>query len=565
MLHVTNLSRSFGAHTVFHGVSFVVNRDERVGLVGPNGCGKSTLLRCIAGQDRADAGEIALAPGVRVALLPQSADDSSPTLDEALAGAQPEFLAAEAALARATQALTLGEPGADALYDRALATFEALGGYARLERASAVVAGLGLAGIERQRPVATLSGGQKTRLALAGLLLAAPDLLLLDEPTNHLDVEALEWLEEFVRTWPGAVVVVSHDREFLDRTVGAIVHLDARTGTLRRFSGTYRDFAAQRAHEAELQARTWKVQQEYVGRVRGDIARLKGEALDIERSTTPREPGVRKFAKRKAKVAKAREAKLERFLASGERVERPPQGWSVKLDFGAPVAMGREVLRCDGVAFRYPGAADQVFNGASFHVLAGDRIAIVGPNGAGKTTLLRLLDGRLAPTAGAMWRSSAARLGTLTQEQETLDPARTVLATALAQRPMAETEARSFLHLFLFAGDSVFRPVGLCSPGERARLQLALLVLRGCNVLLLDEPLNHLDIEGREHFEQALESFPGTVLAVAHDRRFLRGFARGVLEVADGRVTAHAGGYEDYERRRLAAVMTATAPSARGS
>ena len=548
MLQVQNLHKRYGATTVLAGVGFVVNDGEHVGLIGPNGCGKTTLLRCITGAEQPDAGSVILSPsGGTIGYLPQTpVGAGGETVGDVLAAAQGELTAAERALQAAAEALPSAPDAARALaaYDAALLRFEALGGYTRLQRAEAVLHGLGLGAVDPTTPVSALSGGQKTRLGLAALLLGEPDLLVLDEPTNHLDLEALAWLEGFVQAYRGAALIVSHDRAFLDRTVTRILYLDQETHTVTSYPGGYGDFAAARAHERTLQREAWTRQQEYVGRVRADIGRLKGEALAIERGTTPRQPGVRKLAKKKARLAQSREKKLERYLASDERVEKPRPQWGLKLDFGPPPPGGRAVLRLEDVAFAYPGRPP-LFAGVTLDVGYGERIALVGPNGAGKTTLLRLIAGRLAPTAGQVRLGANVRLGWLTQEQDTLDPARTVLATALAERPMGETEARSFLHFFLFAGESVFRPVAACSMGERARLQLALLVLRGCNLLLLDEPLNHLDIEGREHFEAALDAFTGTVIAVAHDRAFLRSYPRRLIEIRDGRVRVVEGGYDD--------------------
>ncbi len=550
MLFVTNIAKSFGAQSVLEGVSFVLNRGERIALIGPNGAGKSTLLRCITGDETADRGSVAVVPGTRVGWLRQDAGwPAGVTVAQALAGAGGGYGAARRELDAASATLAAGGDEAGSAYAEASARFDALGGYGREDRAVAIADALGLSGVPPEQPVASLSGGERTRLGLACLLLDEPDLLLLDEPTNHLDIEALGWLEAFVRDYPGAVLVVSHDREFLDRTVQSVLYLDPATRGLREYHGNYSAFVAQRAHERAIHERTWATQQEYVGRVQQDIARLKGGALEIERATTPREPGIRKFAKRKAKLAKARERKLERFLESDGHVEKPATAWSVKLDFGRPLEMGREVFRVRDLRFAYPGRP-ALIESMALDIRAGDRTAIVGPNGAGKTTLLRLLAGELQPSSGELWRSPAARAGILTQDQETVDPTSTVLHVALRERPMSEGEARTFLHQFLFAGDDVFRPVGFCSPGERARLQLARLVLRGCNVLLLDEPLNHLDVDGREHFERAIGAFAGTVIAVAHDRRFLRQFARQVIEVGGGLVSRFEGGYGAYEERR---------------
>jgi ATP-binding cassette subfamily F protein 3 len=393
-----------------------------------------------------------------------------------------------------------------------------------------------------------LSGGQKTRLGLAALLISEPDLLLLDEPTNHLDVEALAWLEDFVRGYPHAVLIVSHDREFLDRTVTRILYVDPDTRTVQSYPGNYSDFATARAHERELQAATWHEQQTYIQQVESDIRRVQGQAQSIQRGPKRGRDFYGRVSAKVARVAKARTRKLERYLDADERVEKPREHWGLKLDFGPPPPSGRAVLRLENVSFSYAGRAP-LFSAVTLDVRYSERFAVVGPNGAGKTTLLRLIAGHMPPQTGTVRLGVNVRLGVMAQEQETLHRQWTVLQTVLQERAMSETEARNFLHYFLFGGDSVFRTIGTCSLGERSRLQLALLVLRGCNVLLLDEPLNHLDIEGREHFEAALDAFEGTVLAVSHDRAFLRNFAERVIEVRAGRVRVFPGSYDDYTER----------------
>jgi len=536
MLQIHDLSKSYGVTPVLAGVGFVVNDGEHVALIGPNGAGKTTLLRCITGQEHPDTGAVTFSPpGQTLGYLPQTfAELGDRSVSDVVAAARGEWTAAEAALQRAIEALVDGsDERAVEAYDAALARFEALGGYAREHRAAAVLDGLGLGGVEPATLLASLSGGQKTRLGLAALLLSEPDLLLLDEPTNHLDVVALEWLEGIVRSYPRAALIVSHDREFIDRTVTRVLYLDPTTHALRGYAGGYSDFAAARAHERETQRAAWQDQQLYIREVEQDIRRVKGMAQSIQGGPKRGRDFYGRVSAKVARVAKARERKLERYLASDERVEKPRPTWGLKLDFGPPPPSGRAVLRMEDVVFAYPGRLP-LFAGVNLDVPNGARIALVGPNGAGKTTLLRLIEGRLQPSAGRVRLGTNVRLGVLAQEQETLDSVRTVLQTALAERPMSETEARGFLHFFLFGGDSVFRRVGDCSMGERTRLQLALLVLRGCNLLLLDEPLNHLDIEGREHFETALDAFAGTVIAVAHDRAFLRSWPRQIVEVRDG-------------------------------
>ncbi len=546
MLQVHALTKHFGVATILENISFVINDGEHVGLIGPNGAGKSTLLRCITGQIAPDSGTITHVPqDLTIGYLPQGWTDDARTVAQVLQAAQHDVVAAEHALQQSADALATSDDmdAALAAYDQALAQFDALGGYEREHRAQAVLDHLALGAIDPAMAVAQLSGGQKTRLGLATLLLQEPDLLLLDEPTNHLDVDALDWLEAFVRAYRGAVLIVSHDRTFLDRTVARTLYLDPVTRSITSYAGNYSDFAAARAHEHDLLVESYKKQQDYIERVETDIARLKGQALGVELSTTPAQPVVRRYAKKVAKKAKARERKLERYLESDERVEKPKQHWNIKLDFGPPPPGGRAVLRVEDLAFAYPGQP-LLFQHATFDVQAGERVAIVGPNGAGKSTLLKLIAGQLTPTAGTVRVGTNVRLGVLAQEHETLDPRQTVLDAVLHTRPMTQTDARNFLHFFLFGGDSVFRTIGQCSLGERSRLQLALLVLHGCNLLLLDEPLNHLDIEGREHFEQALDAFEGTVLAVAHDRAFLHSFAERVIDVRDGGVRMLEGGYD---------------------
>src|SRR5215470_10960625 len=549
MLQGQHLRKSYGAVTVITDVSFILNDNQRVGLIGPNGVGKSTLLRCLIGAEPLDAGTIVKSPpDLSIGYLAQSCGDlGERSIGEVVAAVRADVLRAEQDLQAAAEALATASDVDAALtrYDAALARFEALGGYEHERRAAAVLQGLGLGGVDPATPVAVLSGGQKTRLGLAALLISEPDLLLLDEPTNHLDVEALAWLEDFVQGYPHAVLIVSHDREFLDRTVTSILCFDPDTHAVQSYPGNYSDFTTARAHERELQAAAWHDQQAYVRQVESNIRRVQAQAQSIQRGPKRGRDFYGRVSTKVARLAKARTRKLERYLASDERIEKPREHWGLKLDFGPPPPSGRAVLRLDDVSFGYAGQPP-LFSEVTLDVRYSERVAVVGPNGAGKTTLLRLIAGQMSPQTGTVRLGVNVRLGVMAQEQETLDLQWTVLQTVCQERAMSETETRHFLHFFLFGGDSVFRSVGACSLGERSRLQLALLVLRGCNLLLLDEPLNHLDIEGREHFEVALDAFAGTVITVSHDRAFLRRFAERVVEVRDGRVRLFPGGYEDY-------------------
>ena len=538
MLQVRNLSHWFGDVKVLDQINFTLNRGQRAGLIGPNGSGKSTLLKIITGELRPDQGSVQLSPAsLRLGYLPQALDfPPDATVGDLLTAAEGERVAVETRLAEAAERVAAAGNGelAAALeaYDRALAAFETLGGGSLHAEADAVLAGLGLADVSQERPVRALSGGQKTRLGLARLLLSAPDLLVLDEPTNHLDIRALAWLEEFLASYLGAVLLVSHDRAFLDRTVTTILALDDATHTLREYPGNYSDYALALDRSLEKQWAAYQEQQERMARLNSSIRRLSGKAQNIENETI--HFYWRRIAKDLARRAVVQKRRLERMLESEDLVDKPGQTWKMKLDFADTPRSGQDVLMVEGLKVGY--GERTVLRGIDLHLGFGERAALIGPNGAGKTTLLRCITGELQPWSGQVRLGRGVRLGYMAQEQETLDLAATPLALLRAAAPLNETEARSFLHYFLFAGDEVFTPVGKLSFGERSRLALALLAGRGCNFLLLDEPINHLDIPSRESFERAMARFQGTVLAVVHDRYFIERFATTLWMVEGGGV-----------------------------
>ncbi len=416
-------------------------------------------------------------------------------------------------------------------YDRALIEFDG-GGSRRQADAAAVLAGLGLADVEQTRPVRGLSGGQKTRLGLARLLLSEPDLMVLDEPTNHLDITALAWLEELLSDYNGAILLVSHDRAFLDRTVTSVLALDDVTHTLREYPGTYTDYALAVDRNLEKQWAAYQEQQVRVQRLTASIRKLSGQAQNIENETI--HFYYRRIAKDLARRAVTQKRRLERMLESEDLVEKPGLTWKMKLEFPDMPRSGQDVLTITDLQAGYGQRV--VLDQVNLHLRFGDRTALIGPNGSGKTTLLRCITGQLAPWTGEVRLGRGVRLGYMAQEQETLDLAATPLALIREVAPLNETEARGFLHYFLFAGDEVFVPVGQLSFGERSRLALALLAVRGCNFLLLDEPINHLDIPSRESFERAMARFEGTVLAVVHDRYFIERFATALWSVEGGEV-----------------------------
>ncbi len=544
MLHVTNISKTYGIETVLSEVTFIVNKGERAGLVGPNGCGKTTLLRIISGLEEADAGQVRFdPPELSAGYLAQALIFAEgETVSQALARATADNSRAwqrMQALAAAMAAPPPGQTVADltAAYAEAEARFEAAGGYELEHRLEAVLTGLNLADIPRELPVDRLSGGQKTRLGLAGLLIQQPQLLLLDEPTNHLDIDALDWLETWLNTYAGAVLIVSHDRAFLDATTTRTLVIDPETHTLRDFPGNYSFYVETVARETEQQWQAYKDQQGEIARLRAGAQRVRGQAVMKKGGKGDSGDKFAKghFSNRSARyVSKAKqvERRLEQLLTE-DRIEKPGRHWTLKLDFADDEGGARQVLSLDGVKMAFGDRT--LFSNVIATLNHGQRIALIGPNGEGKTTLLRIIAGELEPVEGQVTLGKGIKLGYLSQEQEILDPESTPYDTIRAAAvDMHESDIRSFLHFFLFAGDEVFSQIGNLSFGERTRLMLALLVAQGCNFLLLDEPVNHLDIPSRERFEEALSQFPGTVLAVVHDRAFIKRVATGVWELRDG-------------------------------
>jgi len=547
MLHISNISKSYGPETILTDISFIVNSGERVGLVGPNGSGKTTLLRIITGLESPDSGQVRFdPPGLSVGYLTQAlVFEPGETMQQSLARVTAEHSRAWAEMQQVAAAMAAAPPGDDlvaltAAYTEAETRFEAAGGYEVEARLEAVLTGLNLADIPRGLPVELLSGGQKTRLGLAGLLIQQPRLLLLDEPTNHLDLDALIWLEGWLERYDGAALIVSHDRAFLDATTTRTLVLDPVSHTLRDFPGNYTFYTDTLAREIETQWQAYSDQQAEILRLQNTARQLRGLAKFKRGGKTDRDND--KFAKHffagrsVATVGRAKqiEQRVEKLLTE-DRVDKPGRQWQLKLNFAGDSGGARQVLSLENVSMAFGGR--RLFSEVNQTLTHGQRVALIGPNGEGKTTLLRLITGELEPTTGQIRLGAGVKLGYFAQEQEQLDPASTPYDTIRAVAVnMDQTEIRSFLHFFLFAGDDAFIPIGSLSYGERARLMLALLVAQGCNFLLLDEPVNHLDIPSRERFEAALNQFPGTILAVVHDRAFIQRIATHVWEMRHGRV-----------------------------
>jgi ATP-binding cassette subfamily F protein 3 len=457
-------------------------------------------------------------------------------------GSQLESLAIRLSAAAKDRAL---QQEYDATLERITAASESQG------RTPSILQALGLKDVRADLPVAKLSGGQKTRLALAGVLLSNPQILLLDEPTNHLDLPMLTWLEDWLLGFRGAVLVVSHDRVFLDRVVSRILEIDEFTHRLRSWDGNYTAYVAQKEAERERQRQAYIDQQQKISQMRQDIIRTKAQAARTEWEASSisrggpdyKQKGFKDYqqhiAKKVAAKAKSRERKLERYLESEERVEKPRLVWEMKLNFTETPESGKDVIVFEHADIGYPNLP-LVKN--FHHVLRFEqRVALIGPNGCGKTTLLKTVMGELPALKGVVRLGANVRVGYMDQEQTGLEPDLDALETIQNAGVANETSARSYLSLFLFKGDDVFTKVHDMSYGERARLMLARLVAQGCNLLLLDEPVNHLDISSRSRFEEALLQFKGTLLAVVHDRYFIRQVATEVWEVKEGKIEVREG------------------------
>lgn len=536
MLVVSNLALRFaGADDfLFKGVTFTVNAGERVGLIGPNGSGKSILLKVIAGELEPTKGTVQRTqPNVRIGYLAQGLTPEAGCLQDVLFPKLVTLRILEAEVERLARSLTGDDDSVSQAYDAALEKLINLSEQIDEGYGQRILAQLDLGNIPLDTPVTTLSGGQKTRMVLASMLVNKPQLLILDEPTNHLDIDALEWLENWLNGFDGGVLVVSHDRAFLDRMANRIVAIDPKTGTARVHVGGYSDYLHTLQRERNQQHMAWKDQVDEIARMQADVNRTMARAIRKENATV--NDKQRGYAKKVAKRAKAKETRLQRYLESDERVEKPELTWNVKMEFEHISQIRDDAVRLENLTVGY-SAAKPLLTNLNAAIRGGERIAVMGPNGHGKSTLLKTIIGQLEPLAGRVYIGESVQVGYLAQEQDVLNPNSTALATIQSETNYTETEARSFLHFFLFADDDPLRPVSQLSYGERARLMLAVLVAQGANLLVMDEPLNHLDLSSREQFEQALANYPGSVLTVAHDRYFIDQFATIIWHIEAGQL-----------------------------
>jgi ATP-binding cassette subfamily F protein 3 len=522
ILTASNLAKSYGPHDIFDGVSLDIPRGAKIALVGPNGSGKTTLLRILAGIEPPRAGVVQRARELRVGYLPQQADFSGVgTLWEAMLTVFASLRAQAAELRRLEAAMAdpaMRERSLDR-YGRTLEAFELAGGYTYEARIKQVLSGLGFSPVDFERPLEQLSGGQATRSMLARLLLEEPDLLLLDEPTNHLDLAGIEWLESYLRSWKGAIVVVAHDRAFLDAV--AEDTWDLAWSKLDRYRGNYSAYLAQRAERLAWEQADYQRQQQFIA-----------ETEDFIR---------RHIAGQRTREAQGRQKRLDRLA----RIEQPREYRPLNISLGDVVRSGDLVLGLSNLTVGYRPDVPLVW-ADEVELRRGQRVALVGPNGSGKTSLLRTALGVIPPLAGEVRLGASVNVGYFVQGHTNLDPELTVLETLVEAGSLLISEARDLAASYRFCGDDAFKHIGDLSGGEQARVALAVLSLQGANVLLMDEPTNHLDIPSQEVLQDVLARFEGTLLIVTHDRYLIRGLAAQVWAVEDGRLWQFPEGYDAY-------------------
>ncbi len=531
LISATNLAKEFGPDEIFSGVSVEVPHGARIALVGPNGTGKTTLLRLLIGLDLPSEGTVSHARGLRIGFLPQRPELlGDHTLWQEMMTAFTDLLAQEVELAELER--QLADPdlheAALAVYGEKQERFELAGGYSYDQRTRRVLHGLGFTPEDYDRRLAQLSGGQKTRALLGRLLLESPDLLALDEPTNHLDIEAIEWLEGFLSEFEGAVLVVSHDRYFMDAVARVIWELDF--GTLELYRGNYSHYVTQREERHERLLKEYEAQQEFIAKEEEYIRR--------------------NLAGQNTKQAQGRRTRLERLKRDG-LIRRPRTRHNMNLRMNAGMRSGDKVLETKRLTIGYPGSP--LFRAPDLVLLRGEVAALIGANGAGKSTFVKTVTGDLAPLSGEVKIGAAVKIGYFAQAHELLNERNSILDEILTVKEMGMTEARGYLGQFLFSGDDVFRPISTLSGGERGRVALAKLALAGANFLLLDEPTNHLDIDSQELLQNVLADFNGTILLVSHDRYLIDALATQIWSVSPGKLDVFKGTYQEYlEARRNA-------------
>ena len=539
ILNAAHLKKSFVGETVIDDASFFLNEHDKAAIVGPNGAGKSTLLNLLTGELPCDGGDVTLKKGATMGYLHQDNTlDSALTIEEELTKVIQPILDLESQLAALQEEMKHAEGAALekllAAYTEAEHRYELMNGYAARSRVTGIIRGLGFSEADAVRPLSSLSGGQKTRVFLGKLLLEEPDLILLDEPTNHLDLESIEWLETYLMNYAGAVLIVSHDRFFLDRIVNKI--FDLNHGKVTSYDGNYTQFTEKKEALAEAAARAYENQQ----------AEIKHQEAVIQK--------LRAFNREKSiKRAESREKLLDKV----ERLDNPYETKKdMALYFTPDEVSGNDVLSVEhlGKAF----GDNVLFSDLSFSLKRGEHVAIMGGNGTGKTTLLKIINGLLPPDSGTVTLGTKVFCSYYDQEHQVLHPEKTLFEELQDTWPdMTNTEVRNMLAAFLFTGDDVFKRIKDLSGGERGRVSLAKLMLSHANFLLLDEPTNHLDMESKEILERAIRAFPGTVLYVSHDRYFINRTATRILNLTERCLVNYIGNYDYYLEKKADAERAA--------
>ncbi|WP_152657881.1 ABC-F family ATP-binding cassette domain-containing protein [Oceanobacillus sp. CFH 90083] len=543
LMQLNGISKSFGAEEILSNIKIEVKDNERIAIVGRNGAGKSTLLKIMAGDMPFDDGEIFKPKDLTFGYLSQHMTlESGKTIWKEMLDVFSPLLAMETKLreleAQMTDSSSMDESAYQQLltkYDKLQHDYQSSGGYTYQAEIKAVLHGLSFGDYDYDTLITDLSGGQKTRLALGKLLLQKPQLLILDEPTNHLDIDTLTWLEGYLVNYPGAIIIVSHDRYFLDKTVSIVYEISRHHS--KKFHGTYSNYLTQKALDYEQEKKEFEKQQTEIKRMEDFIQRNLARA-----STTKR--------------AQSRRKKLEKI----ERLDRPAgDESSASISFQVNRQSGNDVLKIKDLSYQYPDTNQPIFKNITLHANRGDRIALVGPNGVGKTTLLKNIIGRNQPNQGEIQLGTNVQIGYYDQEQANLNSNKTVLQELWDDYPLInEKDIRTILGNFLFSGEDVLKPVSALSGGEKSRLALAKLKMQKANLLILDEPTNHLDIDSKEVLESALIDFPGTIVFVSHDRYFINRIADQVAEMQADGVNMYLGDYDYYlekkaeeEERRL--------------
>ncbi len=540
-LVVDKIAKSFGVHDIFKDVSFMVEKGEHIGLVGVNGSGKTTLLHCLLEPSYIDSGSIRFEQGISVGYVQQGFTDIKGTIWEFMLQSCPEILRLREELQRLeAEVSTAADDVLETImeeYTRVTKRYEYLDGYHYENRIKRVLIGLGYTEEWWKQDAATLSGGQKTRLMLAAALVRNPDFLILDEPTNHLDIVMTQWLEAYLREFKGGLLVVSHDRAFLDNVAVRILEMEG--GKLQSFKGNYSRYLEQKAIQTATLEAAYAAQQDYIARTEAYIRRFKA--------------GI------KSKMARGRQSQLNRL----ERMDAPVKNEEFELRLPPATECADRVLIMEDLSIGY--GEKVLAQGINITLRRGEKAALLGANGTGKTTLLKTILGEIQPLKGKAKIGNRVQIGYFSQSYERLDPKQTLLENFVMEYGFTEERTRSMLGGMLFHGDDVFKEIGTLSGGQKARLVLLKLVLDGANCLVLDEPTNHLDIMAREAVEAALTAFDGTVLVVSHDRYFINEVADRIWEIEYGQLKDYKGNYDFYlaeKQKAAAAAAEAMAASA---